>query len=105
MQVSATEAAELVREGKATLVDVRTREEFDAVHIEGATFFSQDLMQKVPAMAAEKTVIFMCHHGIRSLDAAAYFVGHGVENVRSLQGGIDAWSCEVDPALPRYDLA
>jgi monothiol glutaredoxin len=49
-------------------------------------------------------LIFLCHHGVRSLDAAAYFVGHGLENVRSLRGGIDAWSQEVDPNLPRYEL-
>ena len=34
-------------------------------------------------------IIFVCHHGIRSLDAAAYFAGHGLENVRSLRGGIE----------------
>ena len=38
------------------------------------------------------------------MDAAAYFAGHGFENVRALQGGIDAWSQEVDPNLPRYEL-
>ena len=38
------------------------------------------------------------------MDAAAYFQGHGFENVKSLRGGIDAWSAEVDPTLPRYHL-
>ena len=38
------------------------------------------------------------------LDAAAFFQGHGFENVKSLRGGIDAWSVEVDPKLPRYHL-
>ena len=44
------------------------------------------------------------HQGARSMDACAYFAGHGLENVRALRGGIDAWSQEVDPKLPRYDL-
>ena len=44
------------------------------------------------------------HNGARSMDAAAYFQGHGFENVKSLRGGIDAWSAEVDPKLPRYHL-
>jgi monothiol glutaredoxin len=38
------------------------------------------------------------------MDAAAYFQGHGFENIKSLRGGIDAWSTEVDPKLPRYHL-
>jgi rhodanese-related sulfurtransferase len=38
------------------------------------------------------------------MDAAAYFAGHGFENARSVRGGIDAWSVEVDPKLPRYEL-
>ena len=38
------------------------------------------------------------------MDAAAYFQGHGFTNVKSLRGGIDAWSAEVDPKLPRYHL-
>jgi len=105
MQVSVTEAADLVKEGKAKLVDVRTREEYDAVHIEGSIFMTQELMHQLGGWDKTQQIIFVCHHGIRSLDAAAYFAGHGVENVRSMRGGIDAWSCEVDPNLPRYELA
>src|SRR5258708_32248684 len=48
MQLTPAEAAVLVREGKAQLVDLRTREEFDAVHIEGSIFFTQDLMHELP---------------------------------------------------------
>ena len=44
------------------------------------------------------------HTGARSMDAAAYFQGHGFEHVKSLRGGIDAYSTEVDPKLPRYNL-
>ena len=104
MQISPAEAAELLREQKARLVDIRSREEFDAVHIEGAAFFTQNLMHEISAWDREKLIIFIDHQGTRSLDATAYFTGHGMQNVRALRGGIDAWSCEVDPALPRYDL-
>jgi rhodanese-related sulfurtransferase len=58
----------------------------------------------VGQLASEKTVLFLCHRGDRSLDAAAYFAGHGVERVRAVRGGIDAWSMEVDPDVPRYTL-
>ena len=44
------------------------------------------------------------HQGTRSMDAAAYFQGHGFEKIKSLRGGIDAWSAEADPTLPRYHL-
>ena len=105
MQVSPKEAAELVKEGKAKLLDVRSKEEWDAVHIPESTFFTQELMHEVGGWPREQLIIFVCHHGVRSLDAAAYFAGHGLENARTLRGGIDAWSCEVDSSLPRYELA
>jgi rhodanese-related sulfurtransferase len=52
---------------------------------------------------AQRIVVY-CHHGTRSLDSAAYLAGHGFTNVKSLAGGIDAWSCEIDQELPRYRL-
>ena len=105
MEISPGEAQELLLKEGAVLVDIRSREEFDAVHIPGALLFDQELMHALPGWDRSKQVIFVCHHGIRSMDAAAYFAGHGMENARSLRGGIDAWSCEVDPNLPRYELA
>lgn len=105
MQIGAKEAAELVKAGKARILDVRSREEWDAVHIADSTFFTQELMHEVGGWPREQLIIFVCHHGHRSMDAAAYFVGHGLENARSLRGGIDAWSCEVDSEIPRYELA
>jgi len=54
------------------------------------------------AMDPASLLVVYCHHGVRSLSAAAYLDRIGYHNVRSLAGGIDAWSCEVDPAVPRY---
>lgn len=104
LQILPTEAAALVEAGKATLLDIRTREEFDAVHIPGATFFSQEMMHELGGWDREKLIIFVDHRGTRSMDGCAYFAGHGLQNVRVLRGGIDAWSTEVDPDLPRYEL-
>lgn len=104
MQISPAGADALVKAGKARLLDVRSREEWDATNIPGSTFFTQELMHELGGWPSDQLIIFVCHHGLRSLDAAAYFAGHGLENVRSLRGGIDAWSCEVDPDLPRYEL-
>jgi rhodanese-related sulfurtransferase len=52
----------------------------------------------------EGLLVFYDHSGSSSLDAAAYFAGHGFGNARYLRGGIDAWSVEVDPKVPRYKL-
>jgi rhodanese-related sulfurtransferase len=102
MQIEPGELAERLRRGeKIQLVDVRTREEFEAVKIDDAHLFTQELM---PELSRENPVVIYDHVGTRSLDAAAYFQGHGFEKVKSLRGGIDAWSAEIDPTLPRYHL-
>ena len=103
-QIAPADAAEMIKAGSARLVDIRTREEFDAVHVEGATFFTQELMHELGAWDRDTLIVFVDHDGSRSMDACAYFGGHGLENVRALRGGIDAWSQEVDPSLPRYEL-
>jgi rhodanese-related sulfurtransferase len=106
MQIEPQElSARLTTDEKLHLLDIRTREEFDAVKLPGAQLFTQDLMQRLPAdWSREDLLVLYDHQGARSLDAAAYFQGHGFENVKSLRGGIDAWSVEVDPKLPRYHL-
>jgi hypothetical protein len=53
----------------------------------------------------DSRTVFYCHVGARSLDAAAYYAGHGFKNVRSITGGIDAWSSEVDESILRYEMA
>ncbi len=107
MQITPRKLQETMESGGADLLlmDVRTREEYDAVHIAGATFFTGDRMQEMlSSVNREATLVFIDHKGERSMDAAAYFVGHGFASARSLRGGIDAWSQEIDPSLPRYDL-
>ncbi|MBI3414885.1 MAG: rhodanese-like domain-containing protein [Verrucomicrobia bacterium] len=87
------------------LLDVRTREEHEAVRIEGSVLMSQTTMQEVLGKwPREELFVIYDHEGKRALDAAAYFAGHGFQNVRCLRGGIDAWSQEVEPELPRYNL-
>ncbi len=106
MQVSPPELDAMRKEsGGVKLIDVRTREEFEAVHIDGSVLLSQALMQEIVAgWDKQAPLVFIDHQGTRSRDAAAYFVGHGFENARCLRGGIDAWSVEVDASLPRYEL-
>jgi rhodanese-related sulfurtransferase len=106
MQIEPRELAERLSRGENIyLLDVRTREEFDAVKIDKAHLFTQELMQEILSnWSRDNLLVVYDHQGTRSMDAAAYFQGHGFENVKSLHGGIDAWSAEVDSNLPRYDL-
>lgn len=87
------------------LLDVRTREEWDAVRLDGAVLMNQELMQEILGhWPREELMVVIDHDGRQGLDAAAFFLGHGFTQVRCLRGGIDAWSAEVDPQLPRYRL-
>ena len=87
------------------LVDVRSREEFDAVNIAGSVLLSQDVMRQIMSDGSNtRPLVVIDHAGKNGLDAAAYFMGHGLQNVRSLRGGIDAWAQEVEPAMRRYKL-
>lgn len=91
--------------GAVEVLDIRTAEEWEAVRIEGTRHFDQALMQEILASSPkDRLLVILDHTGTRSLDAAAYFAGHGFTNVKCLRGGIDAWSAEIDPSLPRYTL-
>ena len=104
--ISPKELAELLRRDKSVkLVDVRSREEFEAVHIEGSVLLSQDVMREIMGAGLNTNpIVVVDHQGKNGLDAAAYFMGHGLKNVRCLRGGIDAWAQEVDPKMRRYKL-
>jgi rhodanese-related sulfurtransferase len=106
MQIEPRELAERIAAGEPVyLLDVRTREEWDAVKLPGAHLFTQELMQEILSNESRTNLFVVYDHtGARSMDAAAYFQGHGFENVKSLRGGIDAWSTEVDPKLSRYHV-
>jgi rhodanese-related sulfurtransferase len=104
--ISPKELAErLQRDQTVKLVDVRSREEFEAVHIAGSVLLSQDVMRDLMASGSNtKPIVVIDHQGKNGLDAAAYFMGHGLQNVRCLRGGIDAWAQEVDAKMRRYKL-
>ena len=104
MQIDPQELAEKLSAAEPlNLLDVRTREEFEAVKLPGAHLFTQEFMQEILSKwVRENLLVVYDHLGSRSMDAAAFFQGHGFTHVKSLRGGIDAWSAEVDPKLPRY---
>ena len=100
------ELAELLKRDKSVkLLDVRSREEFEAVHIEGSELMSQAVTQEIMGSGSNsRALVIIDHKGKQGLYSAAYFMGHGLQNVRCLRGGIDAWSQEVDSKVRRYDL-
>jgi rhodanese-related sulfurtransferase len=97
-------AAAHARLGEFRLIDLRTREEHEAVVISGSEFFSQELQQQLFAGPAETKILLYDHSGRNALDQVAWFRGHGLMETYALRGGIDAWSQEIDPTLPRYRL-
>ncbi len=85
------------------LLDVREPWEWDTARIEGSQHMP---MREVPARLGEihpeKEVVAICHHGGRSLQVAMFLEKNGFSKVHNLQGGVDAWSRTVDPAVPLY---
>ena len=59
-------------------------------------------LDEIHRAATGRTLVVYCHHGIRSLAVARWLAARGMTEVVNLEGGIDAWSTEVDPAVPRY---
>lgn len=103
-EISPSEAAQLLHSKQARMIDVREPWEFQAASIEGAILMP---MGDVPARAhqeldPDERLIVLCHHGMRSLNTTVWLRNQGFENAQSLRGGIDAWSAEIDPAIPRY---
>lgn len=85
------------------ILDIRSREEFEAVNISNSVLMTQDSSKEIMAYwKPDDLLVIVDHLGQQSLDAASYFLGHGLKKVRCLRGGIDAWSQQVDPSLRRY---
>ncbi len=103
-EISPTEAAALLHDNKARLIDVREPWEFETAHIDNSVLIP---MGDVPARAhqeldPEERLVVLCHHGMRSLNVTVWLRNQGFEQAQSLRGGIDAWSAEVDNAVARY---
>lgn len=102
-QISAPDLAALLKGGPAIeLVDVRTEEERALATIEGFRLLDQAYHDALLLLDRDTPIVFQCHHGIRSQNAAEYFRHQGFRNLSNLSGGIDAWSILVDPSVPRY---
>ena len=100
-------AAELAAEWKGhpdlLVLDVREPHEHEIARIEGAKLIPlSQLPDRLGDLDGHREIVTHCHHGARSLKALEILKAAGFSKVRSLRGGIDAWSVNVDPGVPRY---
>jgi rhodanese-related sulfurtransferase len=85
------------------LLDVREHDELEIAAVDGAFHIPmRELPTRLSELAADKPLVVMCHSGGRSGRVVQYLQGIGLTNVYNLEGGIDAWSRELDPRVPRY---
>jgi rhodanese-related sulfurtransferase len=107
-QITVDELALRLREGQpAFLLDVRQPWEHDTARLPDSLLIPLgELGERWPELVAAvppgSLIVAYCHHGVRSLSAAAILESHDLGEVVSLAGGIDAWSLRIDPATPRY---
>jgi len=103
-EVTATQLAqELEKNPELVLIDVREPHEWEICHIEGATLIPLgQLPERLNQLDGHQEIVTHCHRGMRSMQALAILRAAGFSRVRSLNGGIDAWSAHVDPSVPRY---
>lgn len=84
------------------LIDVRSDEERATASLPGSRAWSEETDQYLQGLPRDTEIVLHCHHGGRSQEAAEYLRGKGFTNVHNVAGGIDAWSREIDPLVPRY---
>ena len=88
---------------KLLLIDVREPWEFNTCNIAGAKLIPMGTVPaNLQALDTDDDIVIYCHRGMRSLDVAVWLRGQGVERAKSLAGGIERWSLEIDPNVPRY---
>jgi monothiol glutaredoxin len=94
--------AMLASNPKPLLVDVRTEGERETAKLADSVMLEGEGRKQLESTAKDAPVVFYCHHGVRSLAAADHYLKQGFKKVYSLAGGIDAWSTDIDPTVPRY---
>ena len=104
IEIDPSSVKQMLERGEVLLfVDVREHWEHEVSRVEGSTLIP---LREIPANVARfrdaSEIVLFCHHGRRSLNAAVWLRSQGIGNARSMTGGIDRWSVEVDPQVPRY---
>ena len=85
-----------------TLLDVREPHEVQVANIDPYVHIPMGMLPvRHEEIDKEKPIIVICHTGVRSAQVCQYLETLGYD-VTNLEGGIDAWSMQVDPSVPRY---
>ncbi|WP_262964991.1 rhodanese-like domain-containing protein [Methylobacter psychrophilus] len=103
-QLSATELKNKIdQEEKLFLLDVREPNEFQYGHIANSLLIPlNQIPNRLSELDTQLEIVVICHHGMRSQQAANYLAQSGFKNISNLTGGIDAWSCNCDSSVRRY---
>jgi len=102
-RLSPREAKQRLSEGDACIIDVREDVELELARLEPALHIPlARLPQSLDQIPRDRDLILLCHHGVRSAMAGDFLERNGFDRVINLEGGIDAWSRELDPQIPRY---
>jgi rhodanese-related sulfurtransferase len=102
--LSVYELADMRSAGKKhTVLDVREARELDVCRLEGTLHIPMALISaRTDDLPTDQLLVVICHHGARSQMVVDFLRGAGFDNAVNLDGGIDAWACDVDPSMPRY---
>lgn len=93
------------RQADFLLLDCREQKEFDVARITGSRLVPMhDIPDRLSELEAfrDKPIVVHCHHGGRSLRVTQWLRQQGFMTAQNMAGGIDAWSMEIDPTVPRY---
>lgn len=104
-QITAEELQQIINSNEAPflILDVRERWEYNICHIQGSKLVPMSVLEEeYTEIPQDKLIICLCHHGIRSLNAAHFLLTKGYKTVANLQGGIDLWIKNVDQSLKNY---
>jgi monothiol glutaredoxin len=101
-QLSVAQLQQALARGPIELYDVRTPKEREIAKLPEAKLLDSKAQDHIANLAKDTPLYFHCHHGGRSQQAAQFFVSQGFKEVYNIEGGIDAWSRDIDPSLPRY---
>lgn len=104
VQISAKALQEKLQSNvKPLILDVREFDEFEFSHIEESMHIPLgQIPERIAELSSDRIWVVLCHHGMRSQQAANFLVQSGFSQIYNLSGGIDAWSIECDSSVLRY---
>ena len=105
-QISAVQLDAWLRDesrSKPFLLDVREPWEFETCKIAGSQSLPmRSIPQRIAELDSDTEIVAICHHGMRSMQVAAFLEQNGFGKMYNLQGGVAAWAAQVDPKMPTY---